>query len=416
MHGDRKWILACAGPLVLLAGGVLGAWAPAEGASSNAGFLYGEVTTRSGKEYRGFLRWGTEESFWDDLFHSAKADLPYLEDLPESERERSRRRSIRIFGHEISNEEARGSRVFICRFGDIAEIEVLRDERALVHLKNKDAIEVHGYSNDVSGSVQVDDADAGKITVEWDRIERIRFSPPPAAADPGVTRLFGKVETSAGIFEGFVQWDKQECTSADILNGESEDGKMEIPMGRIRSIERQSRRSSRVELSDGRVLRLEGTNDVNDENRGIMVEDRRFGRVTIPWEVFDKITFSTAKGSGRGYGEYPALGPLEGSVTGKDGDKHQGRIVFDTDEEAGWEMLNGSNRDVDYDIPFALVASIERLDAGECRVALRSGEQVVLEDSQDVTDKNAGILVFTGGDKSRTYLSWSDVSRLDFNR
>ena len=416
MHGDKKWVLRCASLLALLAGGVMGAWSRADGAANNAGFLYGEVTTQSGKEYRGFLRWGTEESFWDDLFHSAKVELPYMKEVPDDERERRRRRSVRIFGHEIGDSEGWNTRVFICRFGDIAEIEVLRDERALVQLKNKTEVEVRGYSNDVSGTVHVDDAEAGKIAIEWDRIETIRFSQAPASADPGVTRLYGTVQTDAGAFEGFVQWDKQECTSADILNGESEDGKMEIPMGRIRSIERQSRRSSRVELSDGRIVRLAGTNDVNDENRGIVVEDQRFGRVTIPWDTFEKVTFAPARGSGRGYGDYAALGALEGSVTGKDGAKQQGRIVFDADEEAGWEMLNGSHLDVTYDIPFALVASIERLDSGECRVALRSGEQVVLEESQDVTDKNCGVLVFTGGGKSSTYLSWPDVERLDFKR
>ena len=58
-----------------------------DGAQSNSAFLYGEIATRSGNEYKGFLRWGTEEAFWDDLFHSGKEDLPFLKD-----RDRDRKR------------------------------------------------------------------------------------------------------------------------------------------------------------------------------------------------------------------------------------------------------------------------------------------------------------------------------------
>ena len=59
---------------------------PAWATSRADGFLYGTVETNSGNNYTGLIRWGTEEAFWDDLFNSAKDDLPYLEDhgeLPE---------------------------------------------------------------------------------------------------------------------------------------------------------------------------------------------------------------------------------------------------------------------------------------------------------------------------------------------
>ena len=43
----------------------------------NQGFIYGRVVTHSGTEYEGFLRWGTQEAAWDDLFNSVKEDLPF---------------------------------------------------------------------------------------------------------------------------------------------------------------------------------------------------------------------------------------------------------------------------------------------------------------------------------------------------
>ena len=89
------------------------------------------------------------------------------------------------------------------------------------------------------------------------------------------------VETEIGDFEGYVMWDKEECLSTDLLDGESEDGDLSIEMGRIASIEPRGRSSSIVILDDGRKLRLRGSNDVDDDNRGIMIEDERYGKITV---------------------------------------------------------------------------------------------------------------------------------------
>ena len=44
-------------------------------------------------------------------------------------------------------------------------------------------------------------------------------------------------------------------------------------------------------LDDGRKLRLRGSNDVDDDNRGILVEDPRYGRVEISWDDFERLEF-----------------------------------------------------------------------------------------------------------------------------
>jgi hypothetical protein len=105
---------------------------------------------------------------------------------------------------------------------------------------------------------------------------------------------------------------------------------------------------------------------------------------------------------------------LYGVVTGADGEKIAGRIVFDLDESEAWEMLNGSSRDIQYDIPFVHVASIDVLDAGACRVRLRSGAELELEDSQDVTSSNDGVLVYVSDNEAPRYLNWDDVEKLEF--
>ena len=76
-------------------------------------------------------------------------------------------------------------------------------------------------------------------------------------------------------------------------------------------------------------------------------------------------------------------------------------------------MLDGNRHDVQYSIPFALVASIEpRSDAA--RVVLRSGEELLLDDTTDVSDDNAGMLIFEPKRPSPTYVRWDEVERVDF--
>jgi hypothetical protein len=222
--------------------------------------------------------------------------------------------------------------------------------------------------------------------------------------------LHGAVETDAGTFTGFIQWDLQECLSTDKLDGESADGDMSIEMGRIARIERRSRRASTVVLRDGRELVLEGTNDVNDDNRGIVVEDARFGRVEVPWQEFRSLTLDPPGGSGRGYDDYRLAGALRGVVETRDGARHKGRLVLDLDEAEGWEMLDGSADDLDYAIPFGRVASLEPRGRLGTDVILDSGFEVRLEDSHDVSEDNDGVVVL--GASGETYVPWAKVQRI----
>lgn len=379
------------------------------------GFLYGRVVTESGSEYTGFLRWGTQEACWDDLFHSGKEDMPYLDELDDDEirtLRRARRRGFSLFRNWDNDYEI--SRMFIARFGDIERIEPMGEGDADVVMKNGSEYEVSGVADDVTSDIHVKDGALGEIELHWDRLELIEFMPVPSGADPGVWRLHGKVVTDEGDFEGYIQWDKQECLNIDKLDGDTDDGDVSIEMGRIRSIESNGRRSSTITLRDGRSFELSGSNDVNHENRGIMVEDDRYGRVTVHWRAFESVTFSDPGKSGKGYDDYPARGPLEGVVTDDRGDTYEGRIVFDLDEAEGWEILNGDIGHIQFDIPFYRIASLEPRGRDETRVVLTNGEVLVLEDGQDVSDDNAGVLVFVDG-RDSVYIEWRDVDKIEFD-
>lgn len=384
-------------------------------AADTQGFLYGRITTRDGQVHEGRLRWDDEEASWGDYFNSAKEENPWFDAAPRRERERGRRRTVEIFGLEIGSFDLDldETRQFAVRFGDLARIEPLGRDGARVTLKNGTTMEVEGGANDVEAPVRVWDPRLGMVTVDWRRIRSVELLPTPASVVVTPVRLHGTVTTREGRFTGFVQWDQEECLGSDLLDGETADGDVSVEMGRVRAIERRSSRSSTVLLADGRELVLSDTNDVDESNRGIYVDDPRYGRVLIRWETFERVDFAPA-GSGPGYDDFPPGERLAGTVTTADGRRLRGRIVYDLDESQTTEMLDGHRHDIEYSIPFALVAAVVPR-ATSARVLLRSGEELVLDETTDVSDDNAGVLVYEGGGEEPTYVRWVDVERIDFD-
>jgi hypothetical protein len=175
----------------------------------------------------------------------------------------------------------------------------------------------------------------------------------------------------------------------------------------IRSIARRSRDSCLVTLRDGREIVLSDSREVGHANRGINVDDRRYGRVQISWEAFERIDFSidfSLGGSGPAYGDFPP-----------------GRLVYDLDESETTETLDGTSQAVDYTIPFGSIASLVIPDPKErgaqrARVTLRNGEELQLERTGDLGERNAGMLIFVGGLPRPEYVPWTDVREVVFDR
>lgn len=413
MNRSARFVLslAAAGLVagVLPAAAAPPAEAPPASPANAQGFLYGTVTAKSGTTYQGRLRWSDEEAFWGDHFNGAKEEPDFLRDLPDGGR---RRQPIKILGIPVGVTTDHWGHVMVARFGDIDRIEVLSSDEARLFFKGGDEIEIDGGSNDVDTTITVWDKAAGEIELEWRRIRTIQFQPAPAGLTADVQRAYGVVKTTGGEFRGYVQWDQEECLSTDKIDGDGPDGKVSIQLGQIRAIERNSRSSSRLHLKDGRDLVLDGTNDVDDDNRGIFVEDVRYGRVLIPWSEFERVDFSDG-GSGPAYGEFKASHLLKGKVEAG-GRTLDGRIIFDLDETSTWEMLNGERHGIEYSIPFGLVKTIvPRRDRSD--VTLRSGEKLELEKGQDVGDDNGGALVYVGGAQKGEYVEWADIDRIEFD-
>ncbi len=382
--------------------------AAAEGGDAS-GFIYGVVETTSGSSYEGFIRWGKEEAFWGDHFNATKEELPFEKYVPREER----KSGVDVFGVRLTVSSGLENRQVVVRFGDLARIEVLRHERVELTFRNGSTLVVEDGSNDIGAEIVVRDVKAGTIELPWRKVRSVRFMQAPTGLAPYAARLYGTLTTTSGSFEGFIQWDSEECLATDRLDGDSDDGEMSLEFGRIRTIERVSRSRARVELLDSRSFELSGTNDVDSDIRGIWVEDPRVGRVKVSWDAFRTLSFKPAPSSGPAYSSFAASRPLRGKVTDVKGTTTTDRLVFDVDESESWEMLDGTADGVDYSIPFALVASIEPKGRHGSQVTLRSGVSVRLEDSHDVTEDNSGVLLVAGPETEPKYVPWDEIARID---
>lgn len=388
-------------------------------AGAHPGFLYGRITTVDGAIYEGRLRWGgDQEAFWGDYFNGTKHENPWLVHVP-PERLPRERHPIEILGFKISERESPSEvgRQLLARFGEIARIEA-RAREVRVTLKSGTIFDLDRFStSDFDDGVRVWDGRRGVVDLDSLRIRTIELLPtPPAGAVP--SRLHGTVRTRQGDFTGFVQWDREECVGTDELDGHTDDGKLGLRFDTIRSIARRSRDSSLVTLLDGREIVLSDTPEVGDGNRGVYVDDPRYGRVLVSWDAFERVDFSPGS-SGPAYGDFPPGRPLTGSVITRAGHRLAGRLVYDLDESETTETLDAPSQGVDYTLPFGLIASIvlpgrKEPGAQRPRVTLQNGEELQLERTGDLGEGNAGMLIFVDGRQRPEYVPWTDVEQVDF--
>lgn len=392
-------------------------------AADTRGFLYGRVTTVVGGAHEGRLRFGAvEEAFWSDYFNGAKADNPWAARVP-PERRPTERLPIAIFGFEIGTRTRAVDlgRLFMARFGDLARIEAAGTEVRVTTKSGSVVVLDRLEAGDFDDGVRVWDGERGVVDLDSLRILAIDFLPTPALdALPG--RLRGRVRTGQGEFDGFLQWDREEGLGSDLLEGRSADRELALRFDALGAIARESSRSVRATLADGREVVLSGTPETGEGHRGIYVDDRRYGRVLVSWEAFERVDLDdfAASGSGPGYDDFPPGRPLTGAVTTRDGRRLAGRLVYDLDEGETTETLDAPREGVDYTIPFGLVAAIvpagpDGGDGARARVTLRSGEALELEAAGDLGARNAGLLLFAEGTTDPEYLPWREVERIDLD-
>jgi hypothetical protein len=391
-----------------------------DAAEADPSFLYGRITTRGGDTYEGRLRWGgDQEAFWADYFNGSKDKNPWATYAPLEQLRKPD--SIKIFGVEFAKRERPIDlrRLFMSRFGDIARIEA-QGRDVWVTLKSGAVFNLNRNSaSDFDDGVRVWDDTQGVVDLDSLKIRTIEFL---SMNRPGEAphRLHGTVRTRHGDFTGFVQWNRKDGVGTDELNGRTSNGERRLRFDSIRSIARRSGDSSLVTQLDGSEIVFSGTPQVGDGNRGMYVDDGRYGRVLISWDAFERVDFRPG-GNSPAYGEFPRGGPLKGTVITRAGSRLTGRLVYDLDESEVTETLDAPSHGVDYTIPFGLIASIvlpssEERGAHRARIILQSGEELQLERAGDLGDGNAGILIFAEGRQQPDYVPWTDVKQVDLDR
>ena len=393
--------------------------------AQDSGFIHGTITTIDGKSYKGPIRWGKEEVFWTDHFNSAKEENDNLQYLSREQREalddRYHGNNGRLM-HWVTNKAFsyhhdsgyNHAHQFVCQFGEIQSMTPIARNKVKLVLRDGRQVDISGEGyNDIGGDIKIIDPELGEMNIDWARIEKVEFSEQNKIDKPFGKPLFGKVETHSGTFTGYIQWDHDERVSTDKLDGSADEGKLSVEFANIRSIENRGN-SSQVILKSGREVTLRGTNDVNDENRGIVVMTKTMGRIDIPWQEFRKVQFADHAGFDlKSYSEFKKQRQLEGSVVTTDGKVIKGRIVYDLDEEFDYEMLQGKDDNVEYFIPFGDIKRIMPKNYDYSNIELKNGEKLLLGEGQDVSDRNTGMLVFSGSEP--TYITWEKIKEVNFN-
>ncbi len=398
--------------------------------AQDEGFIYGKVYTIDDKVYEGPIRWGKEEVYWTDIFNAGKERNQNLRYLSSRDRDKLDDRQntwenwnngnwYRWFGNwgdRRNDYDNDYEHQFACQFGEIKSIIPSGRKYVDLEMQNGDKVSLKGEGyNDVGEEIRIMDPEMGELDMSWSRIRKIEFMKTPKTLNNRFGKpLYGKVEAFGETFTGYIQWDHDERLSTDKLDGDADDGNLSLEFSKIVSIERRGGRSI-VKMKSGREVAMEGSNDVDRGNRGIIIMNKDMIAVDVPWREFDKVTFSEPIGSLASYDQFSSQKALSGSVVTKDGKSLSGKIVFDLDEESTYELLQGKQGDFEVITPFRDIKRVEPISDYRCSVELKSGKKITLEDAQDVNDRNQGVLVFANAKSDPVYVLWEDVKSIDFN-
>ena len=380
--------------------------------------LHGRVTTLLGGSHEGTLRWGCdEEAAWGQAFNGTKAGNRWAE-LVAPERLPTERQTIRVLGLGVAQRERRLdlTRPFMARFGDLARIDA-DTSTVRVTLKSGTVVELDRMeASDFDDGICVADAKRGLVELDARSVTSVEFlDPPPGGA--GSPLLRGTVRTASGEYSGLLQWNRRQSLGSDRLSGRGPEGPTSLPFDSIRSLERLPLDGLRVELTDGRSLELSGHPDVGSGNRGVYVDDPRFGRVLVSWEALERVDFE-AGAAGPSYSDFPPGRPLIGRAFTHDRRELAGRIVFDLDESETTETLDAPRGGVSFSIPFGRIASIVPPGRGGSTlglVSLHDGTRLDLESAGDLGEGHAGLLVFAEETGPPEYLRWEEVDRIELD-
>lgn len=244
----------------------------------------------------------------------------------------------------------------------------------------------------------------------------VRVAEPTAAAPMSASdRLFGAVTTRSGArYEGFLRWDRNEGSWTDVLDAIKErDGRTTqtgVRFGHVRKIERLGRRDALLTLRSGERVHMSGrATDLGDGLRALRIDRPGGDGVELGWGDLAAVEFMPAPVEA-----HPTEARIRGVLQTRSGASFAGAVSWDVDEIYSGDILDGDLRGARQRIPFGEIAAIERDSRRGARVFLRTGEELVLEGTNDVDDSNGGIGV-SDPELGEVKVSWDEFGRVDFD-
>jgi hypothetical protein len=251
--------------------------------------MYGTVTTWGDLELTGNIAWDLDEILSTDILDGSEGRIDH--EIPFSD--------IAT----IAWESSRSSMVTL-RSGATLEVEGENDLEGTepeVELEGHNfeiSIELRG-TNDVNREnrgIEISDVAFGRATVHWEDFKSVRFHDPEIDHawpdfDPA-SPIRGTVYARDGrVLEGEIRWGNDETQLWEALDGWIGDTRFDIEFGAITSVARLDDERVSVTLLDGRTFELDGSDDVDENNRGIYVKPEGRARRLVRWRDFDRAVF-----------------------------------------------------------------------------------------------------------------------------
>ena len=161
-------------------------------------------------------------------------------------------------------------------------------------------------------------------------------------------------------------------------------------------------------LKSGQEVEFEhGSTDIGREMRELIIEDDREGEVELEWRDIELVEFMAPKTR-----KHSVFGDrLYGTLKTRRGNEFTGYLTWDVDEIFPDDILDGKERGRKRKIEFDRIKSIERYSSNGAKVYLKSGDDIILRDSNDVDDSNRGIIVSDPG-FGQVQVKWGDFDQL----
>ena len=227
--------------------------------------LYGTVRTVRRKQYTGYIQWDMDERNGDDI---------------------------------LDGETRYGDQKI--PFEKIASIEKINNGKAVdVTFDSGRTITMDGSNDCEDGNrgIGIYAPELGSVEVEWDNFEQVTFETAPLEgihySDFTVAQgLQAEISTfDDDLYSGYIAYDMDELWDFELLDGDDDAVKLQIPFRNILSIQPKNRLYSIVNLRDGQSLLLGERQDVSSKNEGIIIRTGDDGEIHVQWDLIDLIKF-----------------------------------------------------------------------------------------------------------------------------